>query len=158
MSTWKLTEHLKSRINWGSVCGSVGRAVASNNRGSRFESRPAKFILNFCNEKKKIKEKEAMPEMALFKKIRHQNLAVILQQFYNCKHNFEIVLVPGWLQLNWKESCKLRPTGWMRKVFLFSSKRWLRNWLQKQNRWYCLIRMSHQNVPNPLENFSIQPP
>ena len=46
----------------GSGCGSVGRVVASNSRGLRFESSlRQKFILNFycqlCIEKTKIKEK-----------------------------------------------------------------------------------------------------
>ena len=63
---------------WGSGCGSVGRAVASNTRGPRFESSHwQKFIyiehlftVN-CIEKTKIKEKR--PGMAHLKKHIHES-------------------------------------------------------------------------------------
>ena len=50
----------------GSGCGSVGRADASNSKGSRFEScNQQKFILNiYCIEKTKVKKKR--PGMAHF--------------------------------------------------------------------------------------------
>ena len=61
----------------GSGCGSVGRVVASNSRGLRFESSlRQKFILNFycqlCIEKTKIKEKR--PGLAHLKKVILKNV------------------------------------------------------------------------------------
>ena len=50
------------KISWGSGCGSVGRAVASNSRGPWYKSRHWQkiyiehFIVN-CIEKTKIKKK-----------------------------------------------------------------------------------------------------
>ena len=66
----------------GSGCVSVGRAVASDTRGPRFESVIDKlyiehlFIVNFI-EKTKIKKKR--PEMAHLKKISTKSCLVISQ-------------------------------------------------------------------------------
>ena len=51
---------LKNHLtHWGSGCGSIGRAVASDSRGPQFESsHRRKFTVN-CLEKTKIKKKRS---------------------------------------------------------------------------------------------------
>ena len=55
--------HFYKELHWGSGCGSVGRAVASDTRGPRFESSHIIYIEHSfsvnCIEKTKIKLKEA---------------------------------------------------------------------------------------------------
>ena len=57
-----LTKHQRKSTYMGSGCGSVGRAVASDARGPRFESRQRRFFKEQlptvnCFEQTKIKEK-----------------------------------------------------------------------------------------------------
>ena len=66
-------------LDGGSGCGSVGRAVASNSRGPRFESSLWQtFILNIycqlCIEKTKIKKKRP----------RKNNMSTVQTVPFNC--------------------------------------------------------------------------
>ena len=61
-----LTHRMQTDRNTGSGCGSVGRAVASNTRGPRFESSHRQNLLNICllstvYWKDENKEKEPCP-------------------------------------------------------------------------------------------------
>ena len=59
---YKAKEARKKLSNYGSGCGSVGRAVASDTRGPQFESSHRQNFINTftinCIEKTKIKKKE----------------------------------------------------------------------------------------------------
>ena len=67
--------HYKETFKMGSGCGSVGREVAFDSRGPRFESHHwQKFILNILLSTEKTKIKKKRPGRAhLFKK-RHLKL------------------------------------------------------------------------------------
>ena len=92
LSTWKLTEYLKSRTKifpvtirqLGSGCGAVGRAVAYDTRGPRFESSHRQLLLNIyllLTVCRKDENKEKRPGMAhLLKKTKKNYTAVVLRQ------------------------------------------------------------------------------
>ena len=89
----------------GSGCGSVGRAVASNTKGSRFESSHRQkliYLLNICllstvywKDESKVKKR---PGMAHFKKNSYTCRVVVVVQcsyellypYYNCEDGFYV--------------------------------------------------------------------
>ena len=75
-------------IIWGSGCGSVGRAVASDSRGLQFESsHRQKFILNiYCQLYWKDENKEKRPGLAHFYLKKDDFLAFIIRENLITKH------------------------------------------------------------------------
>ena len=106
----------------GSGCGSVGRAVASNTRGSQFETSHRQKLLNICvlpsvNSIEKTKSKEKRPGMAHLKEIGKSDS-------HNCL--ISIIRVLQWIKTkstkNDRSKSKLK--SWKHDATIIQKKFW----------------------------------